>query len=37
MKMVMNIFIFWDIKPCSPLEINGCFGEKIASIFIFEE
>jgi hypothetical protein len=22
----MNISVFWDITPCTPLKIDGCFG-----------
>jgi hypothetical protein len=25
--------LFWDIKPCSPLQVNERFGENGASIF----
>jgi hypothetical protein len=24
--VVMNSFIFWNIRPCSPLKVNWCFG-----------
>jgi hypothetical protein len=31
--VVMKSSIFWDITPCSLLEINRGFGGKFASIF----
>jgi hypothetical protein len=31
--VVMKSTILWDITPCSPLKVNGRFGEHIASIF----
>jgi hypothetical protein len=29
--------LFWDITPCSPLQVNRRFGEHNASIFTVEE
>jgi hypothetical protein len=26
MAVVMKSYTFWDITPCSPLKVNGCFG-----------
>jgi hypothetical protein len=27
-KLTTKCTVFWDIKPCSPLKVNKCFGGK---------
>jgi hypothetical protein len=34
---VMRSYVFWDITPCSPLEVSNVSEENVASIFRVEE
>jgi hypothetical protein len=36
-EVVKKSITFWDITPCSPLQVNPRFEEHIASIFTIEE
>jgi hypothetical protein len=36
LELVILISAFWDMTPCSPVKVNGSFGGKSASIFMFE-
>jgi hypothetical protein len=35
--VVMQITLFWDIMPCSPLKVTNVSEEHIASIFRIEK
>jgi hypothetical protein len=35
--MMMKIYVFWDITPCSPLKVSRRSEEYVASIFRVEE